>query len=99
MIVTLGASGVFVSHAGGTLRGDELPCYRLPARAVTVRDTTGAGDAFNGALAASLAGNARAFAAHVRYAIAYAGLSTERAGAALSMPALDDVTRRFADAG
>jgi ribokinase len=100
VVVTLGASGAFVSHADGTLRGDGQPCYRLPARDVAVRDTTGAGDAFNGALAASFALNAeRPFAAHVRYAIAYAGLSTERAGAALSMPALDDVTRRFADAG
>jgi ribokinase len=100
VVVTLGAAGVFVSHADATRRGDARACYRLPARSVAVRDTTGAGDAFNGALAASLATqHSRPFADHVSYAIAYAGLSTERSGAALSMPARDAVTARFPDLG
>ncbi|WP_133477334.1 ribokinase [Cognatilysobacter segetis] len=99
VVVTLGAAGAFVSHADGARRGDADGHYRLPARAVDVRDTTGAGDAFNGALAASIAGRPQQpFAMHVRYAIAYAGLSTERPGAALSMPAHADVTGRFAAA-
>jgi len=99
VVVTLGAAGVFVSHADATHRGDADACYRLPARAVAVRDTTGAGDAFNGALAASLyAEPQRPFAAHLRYAIAFAGLSTEQPGAASSMPTRDAVITRFGDA-
>ena len=58
-------------------------------RPITVRaiDTTGAGDAFNGALAASLALKPeRGFAEHVRFAVRYASRSTELYGAALAMP-------------
>ncbi|HRA57484.1 MAG TPA: PfkB family carbohydrate kinase, partial [Thermomonas sp.] len=54
-----------------------------------VVDTTGAGDAFNGALAASLAQRPQlAFVEHVRFAGRYAARSTEHAGAALAMPEL-----------
>ena len=89
-MVTLGASGCFVSHPEETLRGDEATCYRVAAEPARVVDTTGAGDAFNGALAASLALRpGAAFAAHVRFASKYAALSTEREGAALAMPRLD----------
>ena len=52
-------------------------------------DTTGAGDAFNGALAASLAqAPDAAFIKHVRFANQYAARSTEGEGAAVSMPRL-----------
>ena len=86
-VVTLGGSGCFVSHPEGQLRGDTVACYRVPIEPTQVVDTTGAGDAFNGALAASLALlPARAFADHVRFAVRYASRSTELAGAALSMP-------------
>jgi ribokinase len=89
VVVTLGASGCFVSHPDADLRGDETACYRISADSVRVVDTTGAGDAFNGALAASLALRpGAAFAEHVRFATRYAGLSTEHAGAALKMPRL-----------
>ena len=58
----------------------------LSARTV---DTTGAGDAFNGALASSLATVPdRPFAEHVRFAARYAALSTEHEGAAEAMPLL-----------
>ena len=87
VVVTLGASGCFVSHAESNLRGDAVACYRVPADSVRAVDTTGAGDAFNGALAASLALKpARAFAEHVRFAVRYASRSTELYGAALAMP-------------
>ncbi len=96
VVVTLGVSGSFVSHADGQLRGDDTAWYRVPAEPVNAVDTTGAGDAFNGALAASLALRPEAaFSAHVRYASRYAALSTERHGAALSMPRQDDLEARF----
>jgi len=96
VVITLGAAGVFVSHRSEHLRGDVDECYRLAAMEGNVRDTTGAGDAFNGALAASLAGRAdTAFAEHLRFAIAYAGLSTEREGASAAMPELVEWQERF----
>ena len=89
VVVTLGASGCLVSHPESDLRGDETACYRISADSVRVVDTTGAGDAFNGALAASLALRpGAAFVEHVRFATRYAGMSTEHAGAALKMPRL-----------
>ncbi|WP_101924886.1 MULTISPECIES: ribokinase [Luteimonas] len=89
VVVTLGAAGAFVSHREDLLRGDATPYYRVAADRVEPIDTTGAGDAFNGALAASLAaGRATPFAAHVRFATRYAGLSTEQTGAAAGMPHL-----------
>lgn len=98
VVVTLGASGCFVSHAEGALRGDEHAYYRIAAEAVRAVDTTGAGDAFNGALAASLARHPQAaFAAHIRFASRYAALSTESHGAAASMPLLQGLIERFGD--
>lgn len=96
VVVTLGASGCFVSHAEGVLRGDDSACYRVAAEPVRAVDTTGAGDAFNGALAASLASSrADPFVRHIRYASRYAALSTERTGAAVSMPHAAEVEARF----
>ena len=96
VVITLGAAGCFVSHAGSSGRGDENAYYRLPAEAANVIDTTGAGDAFNGALAASLANSPDAsFASHILFANRYAALSTETAGAAASMPRLAQVVARF----
>ncbi|MDR6839857.1 ribokinase [Pseudoxanthomonas sacheonensis] len=96
VVVTLGSAGVFVSHAEDALRGDAKSHYRLAAEPAEAIDTTGAGDAFNGALAASLAGNMNpAFAEHVRFANRYAAVSTERTGAALAMPRLAEVAARF----
>lgn len=89
IVVTLGAAGAFVSHREDLLRGDAQPFYRVPADKVEPVDTTGAGDAFNGALAAALAtAPRRGFAEQVRFATRYAGLSTEQVGAAAAMPRL-----------
>lgn len=96
VVITLGKAGCFVSHADGALRGDTQASYRVAAAAVRAIDTTGAGDAFNGSLAASLAGDAGlAFAEHVAYATRYAGLSTERAGGAAAMPGDAELRARF----
>ena len=87
VVVTLGAVGVFVSHDEDTLRGDSQPYYRVGAEQVQAIDTTGAGDAFNGALVASIAHSPDApFARHVRFANQFAGRSTEKEGAAAAMP-------------
>ena len=82
-VITLGERGALLSHH----RGAEL----VPAvRAGPVAETTGAGDAFNGAFATALArGDAPADA--VRFGCATAGLSVTRRGAAASMPTLDEI--------
>ena len=86
-VVTLGAHGAFVSHARDALRGDAVERYAVPAPKADVVDTTGAGDAFSGALCAALARAPGApFADAVRHAARYAARSTEKAGAALAMP-------------
>ncbi len=89
VIVTLGASGCFVSHPEDELRGDLHAFYRIPAEPAKVVDTTGAGDAFSGALVAALAQfPERALIEHVRFANRYAALVTEHQGAAMAMPLL-----------
>jgi ribokinase len=75
-----GAPVVVTIGAGGALLADGGSVERLPAPEVDVVDTTGAGDAFNGALACALAGGA-ALDAAVREAIAVAAESTRRPGA------------------
>lgn len=96
VVVTLGAAGVFVSHADSNRRGDGTACYRVTSEVVDTVDTTGAGDAFNGALGAALATRpGAAFSEHVRFANRYAAVSTEQSGAAQAMPLLADVYKRF----
>ena len=91
VVLTLGAAGAFVSH-GEDQRGDVQDFYRVPAARVAPVDTTGAGDAFSGALAARLAlYPAAPFAGAVAYATRYAGRSTESRGAALAMPHAADL--------
>ena len=81
-----------------TLRGDDKPTYRHAAASMQTRRYHGGGNAFNGALAASLATRARsAFIDHTRFANRFAALSTERAGARAAMPRREDVVARFAD--
>ena len=78
VVVTLGAAGALV------VRGDR-PAVEIPAPLVTPIDTTGAGDTFNGTLAAALA-DGEALEAAVRRAVAAAALSTTRPGARGGMP-------------
>jgi ribokinase len=82
VLVTLGSQGALL------LDGDRVE--RLPAPSVDVVDTTGAGDAVNGALVAELAAG-RPLRDAVRFALAAAALSTRAAGARAGMPRRDDV--------
>ena len=77
VVVTLGAAGALV------VDGDTVE--RVPAPRVEVVDTTGAGDAFNGALACALAGGAALLDA-VRAAVAIAARSTCAPGARTVIP-------------
>src|SRR5690606_38113948 len=95
VVVTLGAAGAFVSHGDAALHGDAEACYRVPAGDAAVVDTTGAGDAFNGALAGGLSRDPGRFGEGVRFAARFAALSTERKGAASAMPTLDEVEERY----
>ena len=72
VVVTVGADGALLADGGAI--------ERIPAPRVDVVDTTGAGDAFNGALACELAGGA-ALADAVRSAIEVAAQSTRAPGA------------------
>jgi ribokinase len=70
----------------------------VPGRAVSVVDTTAAGDAFVGGLACALAEGRDIFAA-ASFANAAAALSVTRPGAARSMPdrsEVDELLRREA---
>jgi ribokinase len=76
-VVTQGADGVLL------ISGDSI--RHVPAPSVNVRDTTGAGDTFNGVLAARLAAGDDLSMA-VPYAVAAAALSVTEAGARGGMP-------------
>ena len=97
-VITLGAHGCFVSHAQDQ-RGDAESFYRIAPEAVHAIDTTGAGDAFSGALAAGmLLFDDKPFARAVRHANRVAALSTETVGTAPAMPTYQQVTTRFGNA-
>ncbi len=95
VVVTLGRQGSFVSH-GDARRGDVSAHYRVHPESVQAIDSTGAGDAFCGALVAGLARPGDApFAQAVRDAGRVAALSTERRGASVAMPRRAEVLARF----
>jgi len=82
VVVTLGAAGSIAVGAGGTVR--------VPAFPVEVIDTVGAGDAFSGAFAASLAAGAPIEDA-LLVASATGGLTCTRRGAVDAMPTREEV--------
>jgi len=95
VVVTLGSRGCFVSH-GADRRGDAAECYRLPPEKVNAIDTTGAGDAFSGALTAGLARFAgKPFRDAVIHANRAAAMSTEVVGTAPAMATYEAVVARF----
>ena len=97
VVITLGANGCFVSHDDASdRRGDTEACYRLAPAKVKAIDSTGAGDAFSGTLAAALIRFAgRPFRDAVAHANRAAAMSTETIGTAPAMPRFDEVIARF----
>jgi sugar/nucleoside kinase (ribokinase family) len=69
----------------GATRVGDLRIWEVPAATVAAVDSTGAGDAFCGALAAALA-ESRPLAEAVNRAVSAAGLATTRVGAREGMP-------------
>ena len=89
-VITLGARGALFD-------GPEGAAFVPAFRAGPVVETTGAGDAFNGAFAVALAeGRDPAWA--VRFACAAAGISVTRPGTAQSMPNRMEVEALMAEA-
>ncbi len=83
VVVTLGGDGVVVADPSGDVD-------HVPPRPATVRDTTGAGDTFNGVLAARLAAGDDLLTA-VRTANVAASLSVTAVGARGGMPTADAI--------
>ncbi|WP_372432799.1 PfkB family carbohydrate kinase [Leucobacter chromiisoli] len=77
VVITLGSEGALVLDEAGA---DRIPAYAVPAA-----DTTGAGDAFVGALAAELAAD-RPLRDAVRFATAVSAVAVQRPGAQSSFP-------------
>ncbi len=90
VIVTLGEKGALLHTKD---RSDHVGAVN----AGPVVETTGAGDAFNGGLAAALAKGVQPLEA-VRFACAVAGISVTRPVTAPSMPTLDEVEALLAGA-
>ena len=82
VILTLGEAGALVQSNGASTR--------VEAPRVATRDTTAAGDCFNGALATALVAGAGLIEA-VEFACRAAALSTTQPGAQSSMPRRDEI--------
>jgi ribokinase len=85
-VITLGPSGSLFCDDTGVHRVEPFPVQAI--------DTTGAGDAFMGALAVALAA-ALPSAAAVRFANAAGAAATSSLGAQAALPRLDDLRRLF----
>jgi ribokinase len=83
VVVTMGAAGALVADPSGTLR--------IPSPSVEAVDTTGAGDAFTGALAWRL-GTGDDLETAVRFAVRVGATAVTKAGAQASFPTLEEVT-------
>lgn len=81
VVLTLGSRGALVCEASG--------CTRIPAAEVSAVDTTGAGDAFIGALAAKLA-DGESLVEAARFASRVGAFAVTRKGAQPSYPGLAD---------
>lgn len=83
VVITLGGDGAYVLDAQGNRA-------MLPAHKVVCVDSAGAGDTFNGAVAAGI-GAGKSLADSVRYAMAAAALSVSRRMVVAAIPTLEEV--------
>ena len=81
-IITLGSRGAILA--------DNEICVHLEGYKVSVKDTTGAGDAFNGAMATAISLGMNKMQA-VRFANAAAALSVTKPGTSASMPTIAEL--------
>jgi ribokinase len=81
-LITMGEQGAYYA--------DAQQRFEVPAFAVRAIDTTGAGDAFNGAFAAGVASRLPMRTA-IRRAMATAAISVTRCGAQIAMPTLKEL--------
>jgi len=86
VIITLGDKGAYFENK---IESHFEPSLELGERVV---DTTGAGDAFCGAFATSLCEN-KSIIESIKFANAFAGISTTRIGTANSMPTRDEIEK------
>lgn len=90
VIITLGAMGVLIADGSGT--------RHIPSFSVNAIDTTGAGDAFNGALAVAL-GEGMSLDEACRFANAAAAISVTRIGTSVAMARRQEVNEFLAMTG
>lgn len=88
-VITLGENGVLVHNRDVS---EHLPAVKVGP----VVETTGAGDAFNGGMAAALARGMSPLEA-ARFGCAVAGISVTRPGTAPSMPTLEEAEAVFGE--
>ncbi|MFK7887363.1 MAG: ribokinase [Gammaproteobacteria bacterium] len=98
VVITLGAHGAFVSMSDDAAQSALTEhFFSVPPAKVNPIDTTGAGDAFNGGLAAALAEHGtQAIIDACTKASRVGGLSTEKPGTAPAMPTRAQIAARFA---
>lgn len=85
VVITLGAQGVYVCNTEESFHVEAMTCGR-------VVDTSGAGDAFNGAFALALSDGLDVKAA-AQFGCAFAGLSVTRLGTANAMPSREETLK------
>ena len=86
VVITLGENGVYFENSNENFF---VPSLDLKNKVV---DTSGAGDAFNGAFATALCEN-KSILESIKFANAYAGISTTRIGTANSMPTREEIDK------
>ena len=86
IVITLGANGVYFEN------NDESHFVQSLDLGDRVKDTSGAGDAFNGAFASALC-EGKSTEESLKFANAFAGISTTRIGTANSMPTRSEIDK------
>lgn len=86
VIITMGARGAFVAN--------DQDSFMVPSLQICAKDSTAAGDVFNGALAVAL-GEEMSIRDAVSFACAAAAVSVTRMGAQTSIPTRNEIEHQF----